>query len=470
LGAAEIAVSAAELEARGESKPDPSLIGQATALARLIGQPMGREQHIDGSYAGSSRALTIDDIAGHLAGSITLAFQTIDGDGKSRFLAIDIDERFPARLPLVANVLAARGLVHASIVTSGSSPDRGKVCVFFARPRSAASMSRLGADIVAEARSRAPWGIHRPEMVTVFPQSAGGGIVRLAGRNRRPDRHASATDITLSLDGGLRSWTDVAPATRSQLPAVPERIEVAKRGRWVDALLVGGLTWAGGTAKVVDVIFRLASEACRFSGPGVIGEVEFRRWLRQIESASPDLANPSPTTGDRRPVLAWERHGERAWIAAKKRTLSSPGLLSRSEIDNVPEAHRIVLEVIANYAKQKGVTPWAVGISYRQIAKHGGLPNAKAAYRAVIALQAIGLVVIHDRGVAGRRGQKTILGLVTKGKTREEVCELGNSAWNVRRQRPVANHARSTGRRVHRRMRFGAGAIIALERRESACV
>jgi hypothetical protein len=247
---------------------------------------MGREQAADGSYPGHSTPKTASDIAQHLAGTITFAFNAHDRDGRARFVVIDVDERFPARMRLIAAALSKRGLEPASICTSGSGPERGKVLVFLDRPRPAAALHRLGEQIVAEARLAAPWGIHRAECVSIYPQGGGGGIVRIGGLNRRPDRNATTVDVTFGFDGELRDFTDVVPATRTKLPASPVRIEPAPRGQWVAKLLRDGLTWKGGSRKIVDTIYRLACEAMRIYGAGSIGEHEFCRWLEQIRSVS----------------------------------------------------------------------------------------------------------------------------------------------------------------------------------------
>ena len=444
---------------------DEGAITRADALARLLGFPRGRAQHPDGAYRGQSSTLALDDIVAHLSGNVTLGFDAADADGKSKFFAIDVDERFPARLPLIAGALASRGLTDASIVTSGSSPDRGKVIVFFARRRSASALNALAKEVLKEAMMIGDgWGVHRAQYVTIYPHGLSGGLVRIAGRNRRPDRNAQRVDVTFGFDGECKSWADVAPAKSTRLPSAPVRVDVAKRGAWVDRLLCDGLTWSGGTKKIVSTVYMLACESVRVHGSGPIGESEFRKWLVQIEARSPELEKPSPTTVDRRRVLAWERHGKRAWNAAQnkfaKGTLSPPGIRSLRERDNVPLPQRKVQEVIAIYASAKGITPYALGISYRQIAKHAGLGSAKAAFRAVAALVKNESIVIHDRGVAGEKGQKTILGLVPDGQTPADVLALGDIAGNVKKQRPIATKARALPRRIHRKRFFGAGAAI----------
>jgi hypothetical protein len=445
-------------EAQDAPGPDAGVIAQAESLSRLLGPLHGRYQCADGAYPGYSGALTIEQVANHLAGIKTLGFNAADGEGRSRFLAIDNDERFPARLPLIATALSKRGLEAASICTSGSGPERGKVFTIFDRPRSAAGLRRLCEQILAEAQIAGPgWGIHRPQYVSIYPQGGDGGIVRIGGRNRRPDRNATSIDVTFGINGELRDFSEVVPAKRTTLPACPVRIEPAPRGAWVDKMLRDGLTWQGGTRKIIRDVYRLACEAMRLHGAGSIGEHEFHSWLDRIASASPDLINASPTTGDTRPILGWERNGKRAWLKAKLLHTRPPEERSMY----VTSLQRRVFEIIRTFADKKGLAPWAVGISYRQIAKHVGLQNAMSAHRAVAGLANAGYLVIHDRGIAGQKGgRNVILGLVLEGQTVDEVRALGDKAGNVQQQRPLSIKARAIGRRVHRGLRFGAGAVI----------
>ncbi len=409
---------------------------EAHALRQLLGRsPRGVVQSRDGSYAGLRLPVSDEDLAAHLAGAYTVGLSVVFG-GKGHFVGLDIDERFRERLSYIAAVIERRGLTAASIATSGSDPGRGKVVMFFAKAKSATSLRSLGHRILEEARAQAaggPWGIERPGKMSVYPLGGNGGLLRIAGRNFRPDRHATALDVLFSLDGEPRGFADVVPATKMLL-LDPLPIPPAPRGAWVGKMLSTGVSYAnGGSVGVLRNLCRLAKEAARLYGSGEIGRNTFFGWCSNVWVASPDQRGPSPS-GDDRAERSWQRRCEEAWQWAALDTFYYPGGLPRSGKENVSSCGscRRVLEMLKTYASQKGLTPDAFCCSYRQIAKHVGIAQPKTARKHVGHLVSSGFVVVHDRGISGSRGQPAIFGLVSEGDSQESVLVRGAKRGNVR--------------------------------------
>ena len=416
---------------------DLSAERNADAFRRHLGPKiMGVEQEPSGSYAGFPQELSDSDLHEHFSGQRTFGFRCVVS-GKCRFGGFDIDDRFPQRLRLLRAAIERRNLGAATLLTSGSDANRGKLIVFFARPRSPQGVRRLLESMKKEvALQGSDWGIERPGSVSIFPYKKTGGLLRIGSRNLDPSRAAKANDRFFSLDGALASLDEIAPALRVRLRVDPQPVRPAPIGTWVSKTIAKGVSYnnARGSKGVIAKLSRFAFEAIRFYGPRQ-GHVVYETWMDDLWKASPDQQGPSPS-GDTRIARSWQRRVDNAWEYATKRTLSSPGPPSPKETRQCSHCHA-VREVLITYAVAKGMTPCAFAISYREIAVYGGFGSLSSVFRHMKHLEAKGGVVVHDRGTRGEKGLPTLLGVVLDGEQTEDVRKRGSARWNVRERKRI---------------------------------
>ena len=122
---------------------------------------------------------------------MTLGFVCADV-GRSRFLAIEIDERFGEKLPYLAEYLELRGFAAAAIVTNGSDSGRGKILVFVAKPYGARTLHQLVREIYAGARRLGGWSAskHRAPSITALSSAKGDSVSAVAIANHRAAQRA----------------------------------------------------------------------------------------------------------------------------------------------------------------------------------------------------------------------------------------------------------------------------------------
>lgn len=402
-------------------------------------------QNENGAYASTRRIVSDELLDKHFSGRVTLGFRICDERGRACYLCLDIDRGAQSKLADIARVLERRSLIDASIVTTGSDAERAKVLVFFERCYASSSLQHLARTIYAEAQALGRWPLeHEASSVQFFPALGEGGILRIGGRNRKPNRNATACDALLSAWGEVRSFADVEPCKRLRAEGRDfHPIAPAPRGEWVEKLLTEGITFGDGSKRVLSVLFRLANEAMRLG----IGERGYRGWCDRLWSASPAMHGPSPS-GDSRSERSWDRKCDAAWDCASKRhsgTFRSPGSpigangMYRTATSNAEIVECIIVRFVREYARAKGFRADCVAVSIREIMQHLGCSLGTAQRKRKAAIDA-GRVVVHDPGTRGERGLKAIIGVVEPWETPGQVRERCRDRENMRARR--ASHER----------------------------
>lgn len=452
----------------------PIALGRASALRRLLGSELVGAIQVGHDYPGR---IVIDDaaLALHFAGEIALALRVGNGKGRSRLLVFDVDARAPERIPLVCDALRSRGYGHAVVTTGGSTPERGKVAIFFRSEQQNAALRVLGAELLRAIRLIASWGVETTaHEVTLYPSRGEGGLVRLGGRNIA--RNGPLEDLSNAW-GEPCDLSDVAPIPTS-LRAVRDLaapVRTSPRQPWVERAMREGLTWiaVGGTRGINAFANRLARETIRTHGNGDSGRTEYRRVLEAVAAASPDLLRPSPKNRDRRHPLGWGRRASSAWErncadATRADTTSSPAKYVESAtaaaryvvsaVESVQGDSQaspstrgrrlsyVILETVALLAtivKRRGLNPIAFEVSYREGAAMLGLAP-ESFRRRILRAEGCGLLIRVDPGLQGSGGRytgrpgggaKTLYALVPAGETPEGIRAKAEAHHAVIRRR-----------------------------------
>lgn len=435
-----------------DAQPVPSIEEEEKArrlardLTNLLGRPtVGVFQNDDGAYKGKRFKVGVPALTKHFLGVETIALRLVN-DGIGRAIVVDIDKDFPRRLSILAAILRARGLDGASICTSGSDNGRGKLLVFFGRYRSQQELNEIGLSLLRKAEANSSWGESGPGEVSVFPNAGlEGGVVRIGGKNRKAQRNATNVDSFFSIHAEPVELSVVVPFTENEIAA-------SGVADWAQRETGTAWTWCG---KTFGRVMRLCLEARRCFG-ATIGKHRAETWREQIWNQSPQLqsANAGSSSRARR---GWDRCWERGWEFACKRhnemtkiiesyTLSNPGAPSLVERqDNVrvlSGTQRKIMGVLWTYALDKGLSPCAIGISYRQIAAYSGI-SLMTAHTQIQRLEDGGHIVIHDRGTNGPKGQKTIIGIIEANETAESTRKKGERCGNVKRRKQFRSRRRA---------------------------
>lgn len=373
-----------------------------------------------GTFRGDPHDVSIAQLERHFAGEIALGIMCVAND-RARFMAFDIDERGAERVHILGDILIETGFGDAMIATSGSDDDRCKIVVFFARPQPAVAVNRLAFDLLQRARRDADWGLEDlsgKKVCEIRPSLGDGGVLRIGGRHlvrgQRLERFFHPTT------GELAYLSRIQPADVT-LEVEPEPILVSPQQAWVEEWIKSGRTWTAdhgrraGTNKVRADLMRLAYEAYRLNGAG--GRELYRRWVEAIWAASAELHRPSPTTGDPRPVMGWDRRAKDVWsavvrIRAREKQRATLQLPPPVRSTDVVWQHR--LESFAVFVQRRGLNYLAFQCSYRELARFWGC-DSKTAWRQVRDFVKAGDLVIVDPGTQGSRGDKTIYALPKHG-------------------------------------------------------
>jgi hypothetical protein len=405
-------------------------------LARLQSRFAG------GSYRAPLQVVTTALLQAHFAGDVTLGFAVLEdgtGQGDALFGGIDVDERFPQRLPVIADALRALGseaLARAVLVTTGSTEGRGKIVLTFERP-APSSLVRAVVQAVYRRALRDPRFGHmtRPDEVEVRPLGGTGGLLRILGRNAAKDRPGALTpcDTPLTIDGELTDLSNIQPLPLPELRRIAESYQAqqADPNAWIDAMLAEAWTYRpeeGNTRGVFRRVIALARAALERHGPER-GEERFRAWCAAVAARSPALDEPSPTNRDRRNPVRHEPSLRRAWRYALTRTTTFEPLDVRGS--GLPAGQVRVYEALVAFVRARGLSPICFAMNYRYLQEEllGGTSDKKTVWKQTNGLVQRGMLVIHDRGLAmgryedgeGRRGLPTILGLVGRGQTPADV-------------------------------------------------
>ncbi len=476
---------------RPTSRPVPAVqplaVAQADALRSLLGAELIGAIQVGREYPGR-HALSDEELTAHFAGDLAIAIRVGNGHGRSRHLVIDVDARAPHRIPHILHELRRRGYGDATIVTDGSSPDRGKIVVFFGAEQQGGALRQLAADVLREPRTFVEWGVEAPGDVSVYPQRGEGGLARVGGRNIGRDGPLERLWNAWGEPGGLHA---VAPSPTRLRPVQDPRkaVRTSPRQAWVDRLMRNGLTWSavGGTHGLNALVNRLAYETARTHGTAEYGQAEFARVLEKIATVSPDLHRPSPKNRDRRHPLAWGRRSGSAWrhvcaqlarghttfAAAAAGDVVLPLRIVETEPPRLflvepsgshgvsvgvpsgvtetsttpprcarnPRASHAIAETAAllqTIVMRRGLNPIAFEVSYRELGSMLGISH-KVARDRVLRTERCGLIVRLDPGLEGSGGRYT--GRPGGGaKTLYALVAVGDSADSARR-RAEQHHA-----------------------------
>jgi hypothetical protein len=463
---------------RSDTPASPIAASQAGAFRRLFGAELIGAIQVGREYPGR---IAIDDatLAQHFAGEIAVALRVGNGKGRSRQLVFDVDARAGERIPLLCDELRRRGYGNATLVTAGSTPERGKVAVFFFREQQNAALRALAADVLRAVRPMTEWGVEATtDEIGVYPLRGEGGLVRIGGRNVGRN---GPLEALYNAWGEPCGFQDIAPVPTSLRAAQDPRapVRTSPRQPWVDRAMRDGLTWigAGGTRGINAFVNRLALETIRTHGSADYGRAEYRRVLETIASASPDLVRPSPKNRDRRHPLGWGRRAESAWerncanslnpnttFSAPARNVvlgssvvragsggSSLDLSSGShgvsvgppsgvtETSTTPSraarnrrpSHAIAeaVALLATIVKRRGLNPLAFEVAYREGGAMLGISHISFRDR-ILRAETCGLVVRVDPGLQGSGGRytgrpgggaKTLYALVPVGETSDRI-------------------------------------------------
>jgi len=394
----------------------------------------------NGAYPTKPRPLSDDDICAHLVGEKTIAYACAAG-GASRFCGFDLDACFPARLPVLHDVLRDYGVAEeAMIATSGSSPDRGKLVVFFAHDQAQLDLWAFATNMLTTAQRDHRWGSEQAEAKSdLRPAKGGGGLLRIGGRNRRADRHAKHCDVFFAADGELKDLADVIPSDLHVAPVSAGSTPIAPASRAQNRKLHKGIIrtvnepWVYGSLSSATVFQRcvhLAREALRVYGEATGSEI-LAVWMSHIWDNSPGMHEPTPTTGDRRIARTWERHRENAWqFAIEAASRKKPNI-------KLPKRQKAAYDALWGWADEHGLRREVYSLTYRQIAAMMGLADPKDAHCAVRGLLKRGLVVIHDSGTPGVGGLPSIFGLVLPSDPPQWVQTVAATSELLRKRRAV---------------------------------
>lgn len=472
---------------------DAVAYANADALLRLLGgRAFGVQQTTSGKYAGKypgeRHMLTRGEIVRHFGDLETVAIVT---KGTSHFLGLDIDEKWDARCKLLKAALELRGWGAATICSGGSSSERGKVLVWFSQALDVRVLRREALAIVDGARKDASWGIDTKRVdvrPTEIKDSGESGLLRIGGRNRDPERNATAIDRFEALDGSPKTLAEVRPTSwTTAIPALPNPLAGRSLPARVAALVYGETIakW-GGLANhklVARAQKRLAHECLRAYGPGVIGRTAFVKLWETWRLNSPALSAPTTTTDDTRDIFRDEQR-DRTWSktadthrtfvvvdhpngktvlgvrhaaeAAKGTTIIPPATSASSPSQGSMYScafrlrgvrPRKVLEAHVRLVNERGLNPACYGLSLDELARTAGLfvadgktgkmiPDKPATLRASEVLVRRGFLVRHDRGLQGTagRGRVALYGLNLQGDP-ALVAASGDAHFRVQKRR-----------------------------------
>lgn len=426
-----------------DDTPGFSAASEWAAFRKLMGRGLqlrAARQDAHGAYASPRRAVSDRLLDRHFAGEITLAFCLSDDRGRACALCIDLDERAQRKLPDIARALDRRGLIDASIATTGSDSGRAKVLVFFERRYAVSSLQHLARAIYAEAKTSGRWRIeHEASVVQFFPTRGEGTPLRIGGRNRKPGRNATNCDAFLSVWNEARSFDDVVPCKRLRPEGAWHQITPAPQGDWVEKLLAEGITFGAGSKRVLSVLFRLANEAIRLG----FGEYAYRGWCDRLWASSPAMHGPSPS-GDDRSERTWQRKCDAAWGGASRKQsdtfhnpespLGANGMYQPEASGDAEIKECIIVRFVRDYARAKGFRADCVAVSIREMMDHLGCSLGTAQRKRKAAIEA-GRIVVHDPGTQGAHGLKAIIGVVEAGETPAQVRERCYDRENMRSRR-----------------------------------
>jgi hypothetical protein len=381
----------------------------------------------DGRYKGQRVAFTPDDLERHLAGEITLAFTVLLGN-RALFAVLDVDARFGVLLDVIRDAALAIGgeeLLAAIFCTTGSDVGRGKIVVTFTQPAPALDVCKLIQRLCRAVRNSEPaQGIPRNKL-SVYPQKGSGGVARILGRNVE---RGGPLEKPFSIAGelGLAHLRPLAPAKLTAMLADGG----AGLATWARKRIETPWLRVEGTDKHYRWIVALAREAIRLYGLAR-GLLAYDGWLDRIKANSPELSLPSLKTKDERNILDHGR--QRAWQYACKNP-NSWAPLDLHIRKGAPRGVVRLYNALASFVREKGLRPASFGIDYERISLM--IDSSKStAHRWVRRAEEWGVIVIHDRGskhAKGAPGQCTLLGLVCREQTPEQVKAAGGEIDPIR--------------------------------------
>lgn len=273
-------------------KRDPDKVAVAKNIYNLLQCPTHARPQTGDSY-GKGLRITCDDFEDHLFGGVTLAV-AVAWDFKANFVSWDCDEDFPRRLAIYARVLAARGLDKAAFITTGSTPERGKVVLTLAERIPQAHAVKLAKEIQDEVKADPNFGVSLPSKLNCYPTN-GKTFCRVLGRYYG---NPAPFERFLSLQGRSMDPSCVVPA---QISAPTNPVNVPGRGLSALARTAIENPFIGNTPAVFKTQIRLADEAIRLFGTEA--ESKFLEWMETIAKNSPEASTSARRQLFRRDVF-----------------------------------------------------------------------------------------------------------------------------------------------------------------------
>jgi hypothetical protein len=342
-------------------------------------------------------------------------------DGRALFVAVDVDDGFERRRPVLAEILASDGVLGGAFATGGSTTERGKVVVTFAadaRPSQAQAQEYV-ATVIDRARRDRRWGREsRTLRTSTFPHRGSGGQLRVLGRNRRPDRAAASPDVPLTLGGMLNDLSGVVPVTAGDIigatiPVAAPMLSIPPRAgarltrvtmRWVETPGRRRRERNGRKNRnlIHDELVQVARDVLRAYGTEA-GIRMFQHLRDRKRAISPDFSERSATTGSTIHPLDWHKRGLGVWRWVQNNPTSFPTV--PLDVLDVPTAAKRASVAIAELAYQNGVRQENFSCDYARIAAQMGVPKTTA-FRFVREAERRGLLKIIDGGRKRSKGQR----------------------------------------------------------------
>lgn len=366
------------------------------------------------------------------------------------FAAIDVDERFPERLPILRNAIKTFGgaaLADACFRTEGSDAGRGKIIITFDEPVPRQHAYDLVRKIATIAKQSTECGSKK---IDLYPEGKTGGVVRILGRN--PKRNGPIEKACTLYKGA--DLTDVVPVSAAHIASLVADDLAAQERASTSTTTV--------SAATTNDVTTVATPVQRINGPHQYGKYflaltttaqqrkhtnEIRKdfchvgtqvqrhggdlndyigFLRQMKANSPALDEPSKKNGDtRNPVDRELDEGCSAWYyslhrAERFKPMEPPAKYKRGE-RRVWHLYLAVFE----YALDQGFDPRHVKLPNTILAKLLGTRHPRDAGKVLDRVVDMDLIVSIDRGRAhqkdGPAGRTKMFALVYEGASPESI-------------------------------------------------
>ena len=259
----------------------------AAAFFKALHLTRAAEQDEKGEYPGMPLYCKVAEVLDHLAGRKVFAFSVVTAK-KASFLALDVDEAFPQRLPIIRAVLEAKGLEKAAFITDGSDPGRGKVVITLSKVMFQHSAVALVKSILEECTKDEAFG--DPSDITAFPKKFSGGICRIAGCN--PKRNGDLEGMYTIYGEPLTSFEQLTPY---EVPFETMPITNPSLPYWIGELRARGFYRTRPHDEIRGVICKAAFRYLTHYGNHSQAVAAFTDCLEEIRHNSPSIKKGETT-------------------------------------------------------------------------------------------------------------------------------------------------------------------------------